>query len=222
MERKGIERFAPLTGVLFLVLAIVSFVLGGDPPDNDESPLKHVEFWKDNDGEQMASALVATYAAVFLVWFAASVREAVARAESGAGRLAAISYGGAVIAAGGLLANNAIQFAAAETAGDMSADGTETLSLLYSDFFFPMAAGIGLFLVAAGLAAVRHGAFDKRLGWMAVVIGVICVTPAGFFGFLASMVWIGITAVVLYRKTDPVGSGAAPPPAGPEAPSAPA
>ena len=221
MERKGIERFAPLTGVLFLVLAIASFVCGGEPPDTDDSAAEHVKFYKDNDTEQIVSALLATYAGVFLVWFAASVREAVARVESGAGRLAAISYGGAVIAAGGLFVNNAIQFAAAESAGDVSPGVTETLSVFYSDFFFPMAAGLGLFLVAAGIAAVRHGAFDKRLGWLAVVIGVVCVTPAGFFGFLASLVWIAIAGVVLYRQTDPVGSGAAPPP-GPEAPSAPA
>ena len=212
MQRKGIARFAPLTGVLFLVLAVVSFVLGGDPPDSEKAPPEVVEYW--DDGKQIASAIIATYAALALVWFAGSVRDAIARVEPGASRLASISFGGAVICAAGLCVNNAIQFATAETAGEISPEGTQALSALFENFYFPMAAGMALFLVAAGIAAVRHGAFDKRLGWIAIVIGVLAVTPAGFAGFIGSLVWIGIAGVVLYRKTDPVGSGAEPPAAG--------
>ena len=218
MERKGIERFAPLTGLLFLLLVAISFVLSGEPPDVDDSAAEHVEFWSKDEGKQIASALLATYAAIMLVWFAASVRQAINRVEP-EGRLASISFAGAVITATGIAVSNAIQFALAESAGDVPPDVTQTLSVLYADIFFPMATGFALFMVAAGIAAVRHGAFDKRLGWIAIVIGVICVTPAGFFGFLASLIWIGLASVVLYRKTDPVGSGAAPPP-GPEAPAA--
>ena len=232
MERKGFERFAPLTGLLFLALAIASFIVGGEAPEADESLQEVIEFWEDNDSSQIASALLGVYAAFFLVWFAGSVRSAVARVEGAGSRLASLAFGGAVISAAGITVNAAVQFTAADSIGDISPEATQALSVFYSDFFFPFAVGNALFLTAAGLAAVRHGAFDRWLGWMAIVIGVISITPLGFFGFIGSLAWVGIAAVVLYRKTDPVGSGAVPPssggvppsaggppPAGPEAPA---
>jgi hypothetical protein len=212
MQRKGIERFAPLTGVLFLVLAVIAGALAGEPPDADESALEHLDYWQDKEGAQIAAAIVGAYAAGALVWFAASVRDAIARVEPGPSRLASISFGGAVLLAAGITVNSAIQFATAKTADELSPDSVHALSVLYSHFFFPMALGTGLFLFAAGLAAIRHGAFDRRLAWIGIVIAVLAVTPAGFFAFLAMLVWSGITGIVLYRKKDPVGSGAAPPP----------
>ena len=145
------------------------------------------------------------------MWFAASLREVIARAEAGRGRLASISFAGAVIVAAGIAVSGAIQFAAADRVKDVSPGVTQTIHVIYEDFWFPFAVGFGLFALAAGLAAVRHGAFDKRLGWIAVVLGVLCISPLGLFGFLGTVVWIGIAGVVLYRKTDPVGSGAEPP-----------
>ena len=212
MERKGMERFAPLSGLVFLVLAIASFVIGGDPPGTDDSTAEIVEYWDDKEGAQFASAILGVWAAAALVWFAASVREAVAKAEGRTGRLAAISFAGAVITAAGVAVGAAFQFTAADVHDDVPPEVLHTISTIYSDFFFPFALGNFLFLVAAGIAAVRHGAFDKRLAWIAIVIGVLSITPAGFFAFLAWIPWVGITAIVLYRQKDPVGSGAAPPP----------
>jgi hypothetical protein len=212
MERKGIERFAPLTGVLFFVVVIASVVVGGEPPDYDKPALELVDFYKDDETAQIISAVLGAYAAALLVWFGASVRDAIARVEPGPSRLASISFGGAVIAATGLLLFAGLQFTLAESAGDISADATQALAVLNENLFFPLAIGIALFVLAAGLAAVRHNAFDRWLGWIGLAIGIICMTPLGFIGVLAALVWIPLAAVVLYRKKDPVGSGAAPPP----------
>ena len=212
MERRGLERFAPLSGVVFLVLAVASFVIGGEPPSVEDSTAEVVEFWKDNEGSQLASAILAAWAAVALVWFGGSLREAVVRAEGGPSRLGSIALGGTIVAAAGITVNGALQFAAVDAADDVPPEVLQTISVLYVDMFFPMAVGIALFLLASGTAAIRHGAFDRRLGWIALVIGVLAITPAGFFAFIASLAWVGLAGVVLYRKKDPVGSGAAPPP----------
>ncbi|HEX8053403.1 MAG TPA: hypothetical protein VF517_10450 [Thermoleophilaceae bacterium] len=207
------ERFGPLAGLIFLVLAIVSFAIAGDPTDLDKSTEEYARYWADNDTEQVISAIIGCYAAVAFLWFSGSVREVVAGVEPGKARLASIAQAGAAVFSAGLLVNSAIQFAAAQTAEDVSPQATEALGALYENFFFPMAGGMAVFLLAAGIGAVRHGAFDRRLGWMAVVIAVVALTPAGFFGFIASMIWVGLASIVLYRKKDPLGSGAAQPPA---------
>jgi hypothetical protein len=229
-ERKGFERFAPLTGVLFFVLLIAAVVVGGEAPSYKEPQLEIVEFWKDDETSQIISAVLGAWAAFMLVWFGASVRDAIARKEPGPSRLASISFAGAVITAVGLLLFAGLSFTAADTAGKVSADVTQTLTALNEDLFFPVAVGTALFLTAAGIAAIRYGAFDRWLGWIALAIGLICITPIGFFGILAAIAWILIASIVLYRKKDPVGSGAEPPPssgpsieippgAGPPAPS---
>jgi hypothetical protein len=211
MERKGMERFAPLAGLVFLVLAIASVVVGGEAPSADEPAQEIVEFWKDEETAQIISAVLGAWAAVALVWFAGSVREAITRAEPGPGRLGSLALAGAAITAAGLALLSGLQFAAADWADDVPPDVTHTISALFNDLFFPIAVGNAVFLLAAGIGAVRHGAFDKRLGWIAIGLGVLSVTPIGFFALIGMLIWVGITSIVLYRKKDPVGSGAAPP-----------
>jgi hypothetical protein len=212
VERKGLERFAPLAGVVFLVLAVISGVLAVEPPAVDDGAAEHVEYWTEDDGMKLAASIVATFAAAALVWFAGSVRETIASVEPGASRLGSISFAGAVLIAVGITVNSAIEFALADGADELTPDSVHALSTFYLGFFFPMAAGVFLFLLAAGMAALRYGAFDRRLAWIAVVIAVLAITPVGFFAFLATLVWVAIAGIVLYRKKDPVGSGAAPPP----------
>jgi hypothetical protein len=199
MREKGLARYAPLAGVIFFVLAIVSFVLSNDTPDSDESTAKVLEYWKDNEDSEIASSIVATFASFFFLWFAASVRGAVARVEAAGGRLASLLFGGAVLSAAGLMSSNAIEFTAAESAGEVPADVTQTLSVLYADFFFPIVMGIAIFLLATGIAALRHAVLPAWLGWAAVVLGIAIITPIGFFALFATLVWVLIVSVLLFR-----------------------
>jgi hypothetical protein len=218
MERKGIERFAPLTGLVFFVLLVASLIIAGDGPTSDDSLAETVEHWKDDETNQIIAAALSAYAAFAFLWFAGSVREAVAQAEPEQSRLASISFGGAVVIATSALISASLEFTAAEASDEISPQALEAISVVYDDMFIPFLIGFALFLLAAGVAAVRHGAFDRWLGWMAIVIGVLCLIPfVGFAGFAATLAWVLIASIVLYRKKDPVGSGAEPPPrTGPE------
>ena len=49
-------RYAPLSGLLFVALLVVSIIVSGfDSVDSNDSVVKVVEFWKDNDTEQSIS-----------------------------------------------------------------------------------------------------------------------------------------------------------------------
>ncbi len=76
--------------------------------------------------------------------------------------------------------------------------------MLNNDFFFPVAVGGVVAFIATGVGVVRYGGLPRWLGWIAIVIGVLCGTPAGFFALLAALVWIGVASVLLFR-----GAGAA-------------
>ena len=78
----------------------------------------------------------------------------------------------------------------------------QTLNALGADMFFTVAVGTGAFLLGSGIATLKTGVLPRWLGWAAVVIGVIALTPAGFFGFLALGVWTLIASVILAMRVN--------------------
>ena len=55
-------------------------------------------------------------------------------------------------------------------------------------------------MLATGLSVVLHGGLPKWLGWIAVLFGVVGLTPVGFIGFLGGAVWIVVVSVLLARR----------------------
>lgn len=208
---RGLERFAPLTGVLFVVLVVVAVIVGGETPDADDGIGKVVAYWSDNDGKAIASAIIAAYSAVFFLWFAGTLRAVLAAAEGPPTRLASTAWGGAILVTVGWSILIAATFVAADTAGDVAPQVTQTLSVLQADFFFPLAVGAGVFLLANGLAILRTGALQSWIGWVAVVLGVAAISPVGFFAIVLMLVWVLVVSVVLFQSSGRVRPSAVPP-----------
>jgi hypothetical protein len=80
---------------------------------------------------------------------------------------------------------------------------TLTLSALQADFFFPLAIGFSVFLLASGLAMVRGLMLPSWPGWVALVLGVLAVTPAGFFAALAALAFILAMSIMLFMRGAP-------------------
>jgi len=210
MSRSRWERLAPLTGVAFFVLIAITFALSNDTPDTDSSTADTVGYWSAHDSRLIAATIVGTFAVIFLVWFGASLRSALMRAEGGEGRLSTLAFAGVLIIgiSGGIA--NSLQFTVADTVGDIPATSTQTLSVISEDFFLPFLAGIVILLFASAFCTLRFGALPKWLGWAAIVIGVVTVTPAGFVGFLASFVWLLVVSIVLFQREGQAGRPATP------------
>jgi len=209
------ERFAPLTGVVFFILIAITFALSNDTPDTDTSTADTVKYWSDHDSRLIASALIGTFAIIFLIWFGGVLRSALLRAEGGDGRLSMVAFAGILtIAIGGGIAS-ALTFTVADTVNDVPPDVTQALSVLSEDFFLPFLAGIALFMLATGICVLRHGGLPRWLAWAAIVITIVSVTPIGFVGFLAVFVWILVASIVLYLSGSATTTPAAPPSAAP-------
>jgi hypothetical protein len=204
MSKSSIDRVAPLTGLAFAALLVaVRVIEGSGLPDAGESTAKVVAYWTQHQGEQMTVAVLASFAAVFFVWFAGVLRTTLRAAEGEGDTLAAISFGGAVIAAAGMLTITTVEYAAAHSAGDVPATVTQTLSALQADTFIGLAAGFGIFGVATGLAMVRTGAISTRLGWLSVVAGVLWLTPGEFLAIFLTVIFVVLVSIRLYRSEAP-------------------
>jgi hypothetical protein len=205
MRGDSFERFAPLTGVAFVVIVLIGFLIGGDTPGAHASAARADSFYDKHHDAQTIAAFVVALGAAFLPFFASSLKRALDW-SGGTGRLANAAFGGGVIAASGFLVLSTIHLALADAAGKTSPQVTQALNVLDNNDFIPMAAGLGVLLIASGLAIVRYRALPGWLGWAGLVIGILIFTPAGFIAFLLSGIWVLITSVVLFRR-----SGAAPP-----------
>ncbi len=188
----------PLTGVAFIVIAILSFVISGEPPDvKDNTPQEIVDHYVDNKDSVMIGAAVATFAGAVLVFFFGYVRKILRAAEGENGMLSLVAFAGAVIGATGIAIDSMISFVLAEAADDIDPIAVQSLQALWDNDFLPIALGITLMLSASGLSIVRHGALPKWLGWIAIVLAVVSVTPVGFVAFPGMALWILIVSVML-------------------------
>jgi hypothetical protein len=194
------EWLAPLTGVVFVVLAIIGFAIGGEPPGADDPPEEIVEHYVDNDSSVMFGAALATIAATFAVFFFGYLRKVLRAAEGAGGMLSLVAFAGAVIFALGIAIDSMISFTLAETAEDIDPTAVQGLQALWDNDFLPLALGTQVLWFATGLSVVLHGALPKWLGWVAIVLGVIAVTPIGFVAALLGAIWILIVSVMLTQR----------------------
>ena len=200
---RGLERYAPLTGLLFVVLVLIAVIVGGETPGANDGIVKVVAYWQNNDDQAIAASIIAAFSTVAMLWFAGVWRATLAAAEGGSARLANTAFAGLIVAAVGWSMLIAFNFMAAETVGDVEPQVTQTFSALQSDFFFPLAIGFSVFLLASGLAILRTGLFPAWMGWAAFVLGVLSVTPAGFFALLLALAGIIAVSLMLFMRGTP-------------------
>src|SRR4051794_26619443 len=196
MERSRLERLAPLTGVLFFILVLAAFLVFPDEtPDAGDGRAKVVKFWMDHDSDAMVSSVLWALSTIPLLWFAGALRSASRLAEGGTGRLSATAFAGAIALAAGNMIGANLTFVVGDVADDVPPAVTQTLSALSSDFFFPFILGGAVGLLPPALGLLRHRLLHPAFRWIANAIAAASITPVGFFGFLAPILWVPAAAV---------------------------
>ena len=206
------EWLAPLTGVAFVVLVVVSFVLAGEPPGADEPTQEIVDHYVDNKGSIQVGAFLSGVAGTLFVFFFGYVRGVLRAAEGERGVLSLLVVVGAAIVALAAAIDGTISFAIAERADDIEPASVQTLQALWDNDFLPFAVGAQILWFAVGISIVRHGALPKWLGWVAIVFGIASLTPAGFFAFLVGLVWVLVVSILLAQQARASGEPVAPAP----------
>jgi hypothetical protein len=200
LASQRLHVLGPLTGVLFVVLAVVAFIIAGESPDTDDSPQKILDWYVDNDNSQLWGGAFLAWSTVPFVFFLGVLRSTLHAAEGAIARLSAVAFGGGIVLTIGVLSFAGFTF----TLGDVADDGltpqaAQALNALNSDFFFPVAVGVATLLIATSIASLVTRALPAWLGWSALVIGIVALTPGGFFAFLAFLLWTVATSIVLWR-----------------------
>jgi hypothetical protein len=199
---------APWTGIVAVVLFVIAFIVGGETPDFDASS-KDILSYYDDQTAQVVTSILLLYGSIFLVFFAATLRSALRDADA----LSGLVFIGGTLMGLALAIFAGLNFTLTDLANSDHLDridpgGLQSLNALNSDFFFPLVIGTAVFLISAALAIFRSGALPRWMGWVALVLGIAAVTPAGFFAFIASGLWMVVASVLLLQRGGTAAGGA--------------
>ena len=192
----AVKRFAPLAGIVFVVLAVFAIIgLGGDTPSGDDSAAKIEAFYQAHHGRQSAAAYVLAIAVLFLAIFGAAAFLELRGGRAGVGDIVFVI--GTAVAGAGFLISASIHLALSEGVHDhISPVATQAINSIDSYDYLTFT-GLGIMLIGAAVTMIPRPGALRWLGWIGLVGGIAIYTPAGFIGFAVSGLWIIATAIVL-------------------------
>jgi hypothetical protein len=215
------KQLLPLSGVLAVVLIVVAAIITGEPPDTDAPNDELLSYYTDNESELQVGAGLLGLGSFFFLLFSAAVASLVRGVREATSAAANVTLAGGIIIAVGMTIFAGLAFTAGEAVDDVEIGTIQTLHALEMNMFFTVAVGVGAFLLGAGIGTLKTDALPAWLAWAAIVIGVVAVTPLGFFGFLALGIWTVIVSVMLFLRARETTGGAAPAGGAPSGPASP-
>lgn len=203
MNESRLERLAPLTGLVSVVLIILGAVVISNydylPPAE-----KVADFLNSNPTRISRGAYLASISAFFLIWFAGSVRSALREREGGTGQLSMVAFGGGVAAAAAM----GTSFTAILNAGlRASAPGGITPIGAVTMFdFWGQAAGqmfaisLAVFIGATAVVSIRTAMFPAWFGWISALVAFGLLTPVAYIVLALAVAWLLVVSFWLYFR----------------------
>ena len=194
------------------MLALVGTLLAGSPPAPDASTAKINSFFADNHGAIKAGAFLGLLAAIFLIWWFATLWRHMFDLEGGRPRLAIVSLAGLVLAGAVTVVSIAILGGMALRYQDLG-DNAGLLWAIYGALGAASSIGVAVHIGAVAALGFRTHFLPQwvnALGALAALAnvlatlgvasdssGVLGILIAGFAGWA---VWIIAVSVYLWRR----------------------
>lgn len=191
-----LDRVAPLTGVVFAVLAMGGYLVIDEFPDSD-TPLPTLTSYYAAHHEQLTrGGMLLGYSVIFFILFGVAVWAHMRRAAAPPVLTGAVLVATAVFAAEEL--NSAGTYA---VLGDIGADQATTPGALQAWHILGAIGHPGAdmltLLLAVAAAGILARAFPRWLTWSALVLVALNFTPFSFIGFLLFHLWVLLTGIAL-------------------------
>ncbi len=216
------EKWAPVSGIVFVVLFLLLFFLPvNEPPQNPTAEELTAFHEEEGEARPIREFFLAGLAAASLMWFAGSLRTHLRRVEGAPGRLSAVAFGSGTATAVLLFVAGSLFLAPASAVvfaeeGDrvlldpsvsQVAESAGFIAFTYSLF------SAAVMITASSLLAVRSGALPAWFGWVGFAVALALVfNVVYFFGFLVFLVWVLIASIFLMmRSGTEAEAGLAPP-----------
>jgi hypothetical protein len=195
------ERYAPLTGVLAVVLWVIGTIIYQTAVDA-KNPATLLDSYRTEEGSILLGGFLWLLGTFFFFWFLGSLRARLAALEVGVQRLTAIAFGGGVAAAIFAFGLPGPDMAAAIADGeDLSGPAAEAIRVISDAFFVGGEMSAAVLLAATGVHALRTLSLPRWFAWVSLVVALaLIVLPIGWAALLfAFPLWVLVVSYLLWN-----------------------
>jgi hypothetical protein len=221
----GLQRIAAITGIVFVVLLIVSIIVNGaEPPDFNDPVQDWTKFAQDHQDDARIGALIFSFAAFEFMWFLGYLRGVLGAAEleaRGFTRATHIAYTGGVVGIAGMSLGVFLS-----AVGLSHEDASPDLIRLSNDLGGAAFVGLGsvgfaVLLTATSVIVLRTRALAGWIGWLGMASGIFFLLQLlnllsedadnafGVFfplAFITFLVWVLACSVTFVRRLRPIAA----------------
>lgn len=173
MKEDRYAKYGAATGIAFVVLVIVGFlIVTPSPPDLDAPVDEWSNYFIDNQDSINTGVVLVSLSVFFFVWFLGSLTSGL-RIAAGSPRLPSIALGGGLLFVATLLVTLTCVAISAHRPDEVSPELTRALNDGAVLAAVPGVAGAVAFFAATALVILRGDLFPQWLGWMSAVAAMV-------------------------------------------------
>jgi len=199
------ERWAPLSGIAYVVLFIIALFVTGDGAGNTAE--EYADYYADsgNRDKEIFAFFLLSGAALVLLWFVAALRGILVRAEGETARWTALAFGSGVASAtllcvaASLFAAPAILVEDADFELDPGA-GSLVTNAGYGVFVSSVMTA-AMLVFATSIVSLRTLVLPRWLALVGFLVAAVLLFAVFFFPLFVWMAWILAVSVVLILRT---------------------
>jgi hypothetical protein len=214
------ERWAYSAGIGFVVLTIVAFIVGGEPPTVSDPAEEVVSYYDGERGQVLVSSFLFALALGFWVWFGGALANSLR--NRGEGRVAATIVGALSAFVAVQLVTTAVN---AILAHSVAREGEDDVVQALFDLTWGLgvvaAIPSAVFFLAASMGLRRTSMIPAWLSWAGLGVAALFIlrstnwardgfwSPTGAYLFILiplALLWILTTSIVLVRNLPPAST----------------
>jgi uncharacterized membrane protein SirB2 len=212
------QRWAALSGIVFVVLMLTGAFFVTDVPEADASAQEIAAYLDDsgNHTRNLIGAYIWVLGGLAFLGFLAGLRAVLRRAEGDPGTLSSLVFGAGVVftavwsvsAAALATVAYSVEFADAPVS---DADLVRVLPQLGSLLLLLGGGFAGiLLLVATSILVFRTRVFPRWFAWLGILAAIVLVVDVAYMNILPLVALVGVASIALLMRQDETATAAAP------------